>query len=107
MKIILDECTPRIVKKRLADLDIQTVQQVGWSGVKNGELLRRIESSGFDVLVTTDQNLRYQQKLRLFRFAVVVLPTNRVPELEQMMDQIRAAILSATPGDTVEVGVIP
>ena len=58
MKVLLDECTPRIVKKRLPEHDISTVQEMGWAGVKNGELLTLAESQ-FEVFITTDKNLRY------------------------------------------------
>jgi len=58
MKILLDECTPRIVKKRLPERDISTVQEMGWSGIKNGKLLMEAEGL-FDVLITTDKNLRH------------------------------------------------
>lgn len=75
MKILLDECTPRIVKLRLTQLDISTVQEMGWAGIKNGELLDRAGRQ-FDVLVTADQNLPRQQMLSGKRLAVVVLPTN-------------------------------
>jgi hypothetical protein len=62
MNVLLDECTPSIVKKRLPQRSISTVQEMGWSGLKNGELLVAIEGR-FDVFITTDENLRYQQNL--------------------------------------------
>ena len=62
MKILLDESVPRLLKVRLPQLDISTVQEMGWTGIQNGELLRRAEEL-FDVFITADQNLRYQQQL--------------------------------------------
>ena len=62
MNILLDECTPRVVKKRLSHLAIRTVQEMGWSGVKNGVLLKLADQQ-FDVFITTDKNLRHQQNL--------------------------------------------
>jgi len=62
LRILLDECAPRIVKTRLARLAISTVQELGWTGIKNGELLARAEQR-FDVLVTADQSFPYQQNL--------------------------------------------
>lgn len=59
MNIIIDECVPNIVKKRLPRLGISTVQLNGWAGKKNGELLRLVEDK-FDVFVTSDKNLKYQ-----------------------------------------------
>jgi hypothetical protein len=62
MNIILDECTPRIVKKRLPHFAIRTVQEMGWAGIKNGALLKLAEAQ-FEVFITTDKNLRHQQNL--------------------------------------------
>lgn len=59
MKILLDESVPRLLKVRLPHLDIATVQKLGWAGMRNGELLRQAEAQ-FEVLITADQNLRYQ-----------------------------------------------
>ena len=63
MRILLDECAPRPLKRELADYEIRTVVAMGWSGKKNGELLRLMSQEGFTILLTTDQNLRYQQNL--------------------------------------------
>lgn len=62
MNILLDECTPSAIKKRLPHLAIRTVQDMSWSGVKNGKLLALADPQ-FDVFITTDKNLRYQQNL--------------------------------------------
>ena len=62
MKILLDECTPRLLKRLLSEFEISTVQDMGWTGVTNGALLAMAEAE-FDVFVTTDKNLRYQQNL--------------------------------------------
>ncbi|MGB3292950.1 MAG: DUF5615 family PIN-like protein, partial [Phormidesmis sp.] len=73
MRILLDECVPRPLKRELAEYDVQTVVEMGWSGTKNGALLRRMTTEGFTVLLTTDQNLRYEQNLKQAGVAVVVL----------------------------------
>ena len=62
MNILLDECTPRVVKKRLPHLAIHTVQEMGWSGIKNSKLLKLADQQ-FEVFITTDKNLRHQQNL--------------------------------------------
>ena len=59
MRILLDECAPRPLKREFADYEIHTVVEMGWSGQKNGELLQLMSQSGFTILLTTDQNLRY------------------------------------------------
>ena len=102
MNILLDECTPRMVKKRLPKLNIQTVQEMGWSGLKNGELLAAAESQ-FDVFVTTDQNLRYQQNLQDRKLAVLLLPGNQVPIVERLITDIEANLKTIRAGDFIAI----
>jgi predicted nuclease of predicted toxin-antitoxin system len=78
MKILLDECTPHVLKKYLTDFEVTTVQEVGWAGITNGALLQLAENQ-FDVLVTSDQNLKYQPNLTGRQLAILQLPTNHVP----------------------------
>jgi hypothetical protein len=106
MKILLDECTPHLVKKRLAGRDVRTVQDMGWSGCKNGELLSRLEGQ-FDVFVTTDKNLRHQQNLKGRGFVVILLPSNQVPIVAALIPDIEAALQSARAGDFIEVPYPP
>ena len=75
----MDECLPKDLVGWLKGLNVKTVQQVGWAGVKNGELLRRAESE-FDVFLTADRNLRYQQNLKGFAQIVPGAPL-RPPRL--------------------------
>jgi predicted nuclease of predicted toxin-antitoxin system len=100
VNILLDECTPRLVKKRLPKLNIQTVQEMGWSGLKNGELLAVAEGK-FDVFVTTDKNLRYQQNLQGRKLAVLLLPSNQVPIVERLINDIEAKLMSIQVGDFI------
>ncbi len=102
MKILLDECTPLIVKKRLPEKDISTVQEMGWSGLKNGDLLAVAEGN-FDVFITTDKNLRYQQNLSQRKFAVLLLPSNQVPVVEALISTIEAALSRVQTGDFIEI----
>lgn len=102
MKILIDECTPQVVKTRLPHLQVTSVQEMGWRGIRNGELLGRAEAV-FDVLVTTDRNLRYQQNLKGRRLAVIVLPSNRVPVVVRLLKVIERAIMSIGPGEWVEL----
>jgi hypothetical protein len=102
MKIIIDECVPSIVKKRLPSRDIVTVQEMGWAGVKNGKLLRLV-AADFDVFITSDKNLRHQQNLDSFDLAVVLLPTNQVPAVEALLPKINKALENISPNDFVEI----
>lgn len=87
MKIIIDECVPHLVKKRLPEREIKTAQKMGWAGVKNGELLKLVEAE-FDVFITSDKNLRYQQNLQERKIAILLLPSNQVPVIENLLPLI-------------------
>lgn len=102
MKILLDECTPRVLKRRLLGRDIRTVQEMGWAGLKNGDLLAAAEGH-FDVFITTDKNLRFQQNLKKFSFAVLLLPSNKVPVVVGLIPDIEAALTTITSGDFVKI----
>jgi hypothetical protein len=106
MRILLDECAPRPLKRELADYEIRTVVEMGWSGKKNGELLQLMKQEGFTVLLTTDQNLRYQQNLQQAGVAVVVLvaPSNRLPDLIPLISDARNVLNTITSGEVIEVG---
>lgn len=91
MRILLDECVPRPLKRELAEHDVQTVVEMGWAGTKNGALLKLMTSEGFTILLTADQNLRYEQNLKQAGVAIVVLiaPSNRMPDLVPLMEEAR------------------
>jgi len=86
--------------------DIMTVQERGWSSKKNGELLRLLEGE-FDVFLTADQNLTYQQNLRNTRVAVIVLVArnNRIEALKPLMPKVEEVLKSIQPGEVVHVGI--
>ena len=94
MRILIDECLPKKLKRELADHIVFMVQEKGWSGMKNGELLRVAEHE-FDVWVTADQNIEYQQNLNRFNIAVIVLvaPNNRLGTLLPMIPKLREVLL--------------
>jgi hypothetical protein len=102
MRILLDECTPHVLKHRLAGLQIVTVQELGWSGITNGKLLERAEQQ-FDVFITTDQNLKHQQNLTGMRLAIVELPTNQVPIVAALAPAVQRALASISPGEFVQI----
>jgi len=79
---------------------------MGWSGKKNGELLRLMSQEGFTIRITTDQNLRYQQNLQQAGVAVIVLvaSSNRLPDLLPLITDTRKVLNTITPGEVIEVG---
>lgn len=100
MKILLDENVPRPLKRFLADHEVSSVQDCGWRGVRNGELLRLAEDS-FEVFILADKNMRYQQRMADRRIAVLELPTNRWPLLLPMATRIAKAVESIRTGEYV------
>jgi hypothetical protein len=106
-RVLFDENVPRLLRRRLPELEVRTVQEEGWGSFKNGDLLRRAEGS-FDVLLTADRRMQYQQKLASFRMGVVVIITPRLDLqlLETAIGEIRAAIDRVAPGEVIHV-VIP
>ncbi|MBS9387743.1 MAG: DUF5615 family PIN-like protein [Dolichospermum sp. WA123] len=107
MRILLDECVPRPLKREFKDYKIRTVVEMGWSGKKNGELLQLMKQESFTILLTTDQNLRYQQNLEQAGVAVVVMiaPKNRLSDLIPLIPETKKALDVIIAGDVVEVGL--
>lgn len=102
MKILLDECTPHVLKRLLTGLEITTVQDLGWAGIKNGDLLQLAEED-FDVLITSDQSLKYQQNLSGRHLAIVQLPTNEVPIVAKLAPAIKAVLETIKHSEFVEI----
>ena len=102
MTIILDENLPKPLKGIFASHTVTTVQELGLAGTVNGALLARLEGT-FDVFVTADKNLRYQQNLSDRKLAIVELPTNRLPLLRPLFPRIAATVDAIVPSAYVEV----
>lgn len=105
MRILLDECVPRPLRREFPGHEVRTVVEMGWAGKRNGELLRLLAAEHFAVFLTADQNLRYQQNARDLQVAVVVLvaPTNKLDDLVPLMPTARTMLGSLQPGVVVEV----
>lgn len=104
MRILLDESLPRKLALEVTGHEVQTVQKQGWAGLKNGELLRRASTS-FDVLVTGDRNLEFQQNLARVSIAVVLLVAkdNRIETLRPLVPELLTVLASIQPGQLVRV----
>jgi hypothetical protein len=103
MKILLDANTPVPLGRCLRGHDVTASKTVGWDKFTNGVLLDRAEAAGYDVLVTCDKNLPYQQNFTQRRIAVVVLPTTRWPVLERLSARILTTVDFIGPGQVVRV----
>ncbi len=104
MKILLDECIDRRLAKDFEGHEVVTVPQAGWAGLQNGELLRRAQEQ-FDVFVTVDRNLSFQQHLQKFTIAVLVLqaPSNRLKDLRALLPSLRRILPTAPKGQVTMV----
>lgn len=106
MKIILDECMPRDLRKHFAEHYCQTVPQAGMAGKKNGELLTLAEQSGWQVLLTMDRGMPHQQNLagRTISLVIIRAPANRLPDLLPHVTAILSALPSVVPGEVIQIG---
>jgi hypothetical protein len=105
VRVLLDECVDWRLARDIVGHDVKTARQMGWTAIKNGALLS-LASEHFDVFVTVDLNLSFQQNLDVFAIAVIVLQarTNRLADLRTLVPNLLAAIESAVPGDPKFIG---
>jgi predicted nuclease of predicted toxin-antitoxin system len=105
VKVLLDECLPKKLKRDIEADFVQTVPEAGWASKKNGELLRLAETN-FDVLLTNDQNMEHQQNLKKFNLAFVVLvaPTNDIADLQPLMPNANEALKTIKAGEIKYIG---
>ena len=102
MRILFDHGTPVPLRRNLRNHEVATAYEMGWAKLANGALLSAAESE-FEVLITTDQSLRYQQNLVDRKLAILVLPTTSWPRIQANIEQIVAAVDALSPGDFVEL----
>jgi hypothetical protein len=104
MKALLDECVTRYLKQDFAGHEVLTVEEAGFKGLRNGQLLQAA-SGQYDVLVTVDQNLQYQQNMKDFAIAILVLKAKRstYPMLKTLMPHTLEALEKIKPGEIIIV----
>ena len=105
MKVLFDQGTPVPLRLHLRSHEVTTVYELAWATLRNGDLIAQAEVAGFEVLVTTDQNLKYQQNLSGQRLAFVVLLSTSWPKIQAKVSEVVAAVDRATPGTYVEVAI--
>ncbi len=105
MRVLFDNGTPRGVASALVDHIVEEARLHGWDTLRNGELLDMAEAAGFEVFVTTDRNIRYQQNLTNRKIAIVVLGKARWRLIRARLPEIAAAVEAATPGSFTEVEI--
>jgi predicted nuclease of predicted toxin-antitoxin system len=105
-RILFDENLPRLLRRDLPEFSIRTVQEEGWGAYQNGQLVRRAETA-FDVLLTADRRMEYQQNLASFSIGIVVIntPRLRLQELRSVLEPMRAAIARVRAGEIIRINV--
>jgi predicted nuclease of predicted toxin-antitoxin system len=107
MRVFLDECVDWRLARDLSGHEVKTARQMGWASIQNGELLM-LASQQFDVFVTVDRNLSFQQNLAVHGIAVIVLRarSNRLADLRRLAPRLLAAMKTAQPGLPVFLGPV-
>ena len=105
MKILFDNCTPNPIARSLSGHEVTFARQIGWHELKNGELIQRAEDAGFELILSTDRNIRYQQNLAGRKIAILVFGQQNWnllrPHIQFVVDAVNAAI----PGGYAEVDI--
>jgi hypothetical protein len=91
-RVLFDHCVPRPFRNLLLDCDISTALELGWEQLKNGELISTAEAASFEVLITADKHLQFQQNLAARQIAIIELPTNRLRLISNYAPQVNAAL---------------
>ena len=107
MRILFDQGTPLPLRRYLRPHSVDTAFERGWSALVNGELLATAVQDGYDVLITTDQNLKHQQNLTELGLGIVVLLSTSWPRIQDKIEDILIALDKASKGTLVEVPIIP
>ncbi len=104
MRVLIDECLPHVLRQHLPNHEAVTAVYAGFSGLKNGALLQAAEDAGFEVFITGDRSLEYEQNLGNRKLAVVALSANSWNIIKNHIPKIASAIDIAQPGSVLRVG---
>ena len=105
MRVLFDQGTPAPLRHALVGHAVSTAYELGWATLRNGELLAAADSCGFDVFITTDTSLKYQQNLKTRQIAIVVLGTTSWPRIKMVPEMIVSKVNAATARSYVEIAI--
>ncbi len=105
MKILFDQGTPVPLRRSLTGHTVDTAYDRGWSALTNGDLLEIAEQNGYDLMITTDQNLRYQQNLASRQISIIVLLSTSWPRIQLQIESIQKAVNKSFPGAYQEITI--
>lgn len=105
MRLLLDECVPKRLKRELLGHEVKTVQDMGWAGIKNGALLKRADAQ-FDALLTVDHGIEYQHNVSGLKIGIVVMlaASNDVDDLRPLLPAVEQALATLRTGEILRVG---
>jgi hypothetical protein len=106
MRVLLDECIDEALRHEITGHDCRTCRYAGLKGMTNGRLLAAAEQLGFEVLITVDRNMQYQQRLHDRKIALVIMEgrTTNLDDLLSLVPRVLAALDALNPGDVIRVG---
>jgi hypothetical protein len=105
MKILFDQGTPKPLKSFLLSHEVVLASTMGWSTLQNGDLLAAAEAAGFELMITTDKNLAYQQNLSSRKIGILVLGSGQWPRLSPVIDRVIDAVALMRSGDFKEIDI--
>ena len=106
MKILFDQCLADDLKKSLSGHDVRFSRQMNWAQLSNGQLIAAAEAAGFDLMITSDKNLKYQQNLSKRRISIIVLGNNYWPEVQRHIAEIVTAVEASKPNSFQEIPML-
>ena len=94
MKVLIDECLPRQLKSYLSEFEVFTVSELGWESFKNGTLLKHAIDSHYDIFLTADKKLKYEQNMKLLNISIVIFDVyrNKIENILPMLDRFKSEI---------------
>ena len=106
-RVLFDKNVPYPLRRHLSDFEVKTAEEEGWGQIENGELIDRAEQADYQILVTCDQNVRYQQNLTHRTLSMVVLGSNIWPSVKNKLEEIQEAVWVASPGSFQFIEIPP
>jgi hypothetical protein len=108
-RILFDKNVPYSLRRHLTDYEVKTAEEEGWGQIANGDLIRCAEEAGYQIFLTCDQNIRYQQNLTRRTISMVILGSNIWPGIQPKLDEITQALQRAVPGsfEFIEIAPLP
>ena len=105
MTVLFDQGTPVPIRSYLTNHTVKTAYELGWDRLENGNLILEAEAQSYQVLLTTDRNLRYQLNLKDRKIGIVVLLSTSWPRIQKVIVKVVSAVDSSTPGSYIEIDI--